>query len=70
MEGFLAMGVWLTRCRKLELTEEQIEGEAWRILVRTGQKYFPAKQRKEISEKIHDGIRVAIFILVDATILR
>ena len=59
----------MTKLRKLGLTEEQIEGEAWRILVRTEQ-YFPAKQRKEINEKIHQGIRVAIFRLDDETMVR
>ena len=61
---------YLTKLRKLELTEELIEGEAWRILIRTGQKYFPAKQRKEIREKIHQGIRVVIMRFDDDIMVR
>ena len=48
MEKFVR---FMTLCKKMELAEEEIEGENWRILVRTGRKYFSAKQRKEINEK-------------------
>ena len=54
----------------MDLTEEHIEGESWRIFVRTGQKYFPAKQRKDISEKMCLGIRVVVFRLNEETLIR
>ena len=67
MKNFLR---FITQFKKMELTEELIEGESWRILVRTGQKYFPAKQRKDISEKMCLGIRVVVFRLDEETLIR
>ena len=61
---------FMTLCKKMKLTEDQIEGENWRILVRTGQMYFPTKERKEISKRMCLGIRVVVFRLDEETLIK
>ena len=51
------------RKMKVELTETLLEAEAWRIMVRTSQKLFPAKVRKGFPEKMIHNIRVVQFRL-------
>ena len=60
----------LAELKKLHMMEEEIEGEAWRILVRSSQKHFPVKHRKGILEKPQFGIRMAVFRLDQDTMLR
>ena len=45
------------------MTETLLEAEAWRIMVRTSQKLFPAKVRKGFPEKMIHNIRVVQFRL-------
>ena len=54
---------YLTKLRKVNLSEIEIEAEAWRVLIWSSQKYFPSKKRKGILEKNMFGIRMAVFRL-------
>ena len=49
------------RLRKwgLVLSDTELEAESWRILIRTSQKFFPAKKRKGLLEREIYNIRLA-----------
>ena len=51
------------RKMNVKLTETLLEAEAWRIMIRTSQKLFPAIMRKGLPEKMVHNIRVVQFRL-------
>ena len=51
------------RKMNVKLTETLLEAEAWRVMIRTSQKLFPAKMRKGFPEKMVHNIRVVQFRL-------
>ena len=54
---------YLARLRKVKLTYAEIEGDAWRILLRLSQTYYKVKERKDNHDKMYHGIGVAMFRL-------
>ena len=54
---------YVLRKMGIELTDIMLEAEAWRIMSRTSQKFFPAKMRKGLPEKNIYNIRLVEFRL-------
>ena len=54
---------YVLRKINIKLTETMLEAEAWRVMIRTSQKLFPAKMRKEFPEKMVHNIRLVEFRL-------
>ena len=54
---------YVLRKMNIKLTETLLEAEAWRVMIRTSQKLFPAKMRKGFPEKMVHNIRVVQFRL-------
>ena len=54
---------YVLRKLNIKLTETMLEAEAWRVMIRTSQKLFPAKMRKGFPEKMIHNIRLVEFRL-------
>ena len=52
---------YMLRKKGIELSDIMLEAEAWRILIRTSQKFFPATRRKWLPEKEIYKIRLVEF---------
>ena len=52
---------YVLRKMGIKLTETMLEAEAWRAMIRTSQKLYPAKMRKGFPEKIIHNIRLIQF---------